>query len=63
MAEAAGVDHERIRKWEQGANFPRVPDLYRVCTVLGSTSDWLLFGSPAGLSAEAYTLFVHRPAR
>ncbi|MFO1038110.1 MAG: helix-turn-helix transcriptional regulator [Geminicoccaceae bacterium] len=61
LAKALDLDRERLKKWEQGVAWPRTPEAYRLCHTLGVTSDWLLFGDPKGLSADAYQLLIVSP--
>lgn len=59
LARALGLrDADRISIWEQGQGFPRVMVIYKLCKILGVTSDWLLFGDPKGLPVDAYTALV-----
>ncbi|MFO1038424.1 MAG: helix-turn-helix transcriptional regulator [Geminicoccaceae bacterium] len=44
LARALGVSANRVHTWESGRNYPLVPDLGRICDLLGVTADWLYFG-------------------
>lgn len=58
LARIVGVHTDTVGTWEVGRNYPKPPELQKLCQVLGVTADWLLFGDPAGLSPQAYELLI-----
>lgn len=54
LARALNVRAGRVHTWESGRNYPSVPELWNLLTLLGVTSDWLYFGETGGLTTETY---------
>lgn len=52
LARMLEVDTETVRLWEMGRSYPRPPHIAELRRILGVTSDYLLFGDTAGMSAE-----------
>lgn len=58
LAAAIRVSHHTVNKWEMGRSFPRPPELWRLCHMLGTTADYLLFGETRGLTQETIRLLT-----
>ena len=62
LARVVRVNPDTVGAWEAGRNYPKVPELLRLCRILGVTADYLLFGDINGLAPEAYKIIVARSA-
>ena len=59
LGKRIGVGKSRVGAWEEGRSTPEsIELLYRLCTALGVTSDYLLFGDARSLTGEAYKTLV-----
>lgn len=46
FADTLGIEGPRYRRYERGESLPPIDLLKQLCTVLNTTSDFLLFGAP-----------------
>ena len=54
FADFVGTERSTAQTWLRARNYPRVPDMARVCEKAGVTLDWIYRGVPEGLTVGTF---------